>query len=223
MMDQFVSIRTCRWNDCYYQFTQAKRTCGSYLKHITDHLEANKAHQCLWNDCNQILESQEELATHISEEHDIPNSWTTHTSMHYCYEHDVWCHSNQMWDAHLHFQHLQRLNDFCGLLKERGVVVVAAHCLFCLGDTKPLSVRFAQYHDVFDLHKHMTGHLAKSGTPKACPHPICKDTLGSESDFWDHATSVHGIPSFGPRRITGKRKRPEDGDNNKVRKGLKVA
>ena len=92
--------------------------------------------------------------------------------------------------------------------------MVAAYCLFCLGDTKPLSVRFAQYHDVFDLHKHMKGHLANSGTPKACPHPICKDTLDSESDFWDHATSVHGIPPFGPRRITGKRKRTEDGDND---------
>ena len=184
------------------------------MKHITDHLEANRAHQCFWNDYNQIVESQEELATHISKEQGIRIDWNTHTSIHYFYEHDVWCNSNRIWDAHLHFQHLQRLNEFCGLLKERGVGVVAAHCLFCLGDTKLFSVRFAQYHDVFDLHKNMKGHLEKSGTLKACPHPICKDILDLESHFWDHATSVHGIPPFGLCRITGICKRTEDGDDN---------
>ena len=133
--------------------------------------------------------------------------------MHYCYEHDVWCHSNLMWEAHLRFQHLRHINDFCGLLRKHGMIVVAAHCLLCFGDTKPLSVRFTQYPDVFDLHKHMKDHLARSSTPKVCPHPLFKDTFDSESDFWDHATSVHGVPPCGLCRITGKRKSPEDSVN----------
>jgi hypothetical protein len=210
MMNQLVSVKTCLWNGCHYRFTPTGRTCGSYLAHITNHLKTNQAHQCLWNACYQGFKSFQELATHVSQEHQVPNEWTSHSSMHYCYEHDVWCHSNLMWDAHLHYQHLPRLNDFCGLIKECGVVVVAAHCLLCLGETQPLSVQFTQYHDIFDLHKHMTDHLAR-GIPESCPHPKCGDPLTSELDFWNHATSVHGVPPFGSRRVTRKRDTLEDG------------
>ena len=154
------------------------------MKHITYYLGVNRAHQCLWNGYDETLKSEKELATHISEAHGVPNDWTSHRSMHYCYEHDVWCHSNRMWNTHLRFKHLQHLNGFCGLIRERGVVMIAAHCLFCLGDTIPLSVRFAQYHDFFDLHKHMRAHLAKTGVLKVCPYPRCEDTLNSDQISW---------------------------------------
>ena len=209
MMAQFVSIRTCLWNNCYYRFTPPGKSCGSYLSHVTDHLETNRAHQCLWDACYQSFDNLEDLSDHVSQDHGVPNKWTSHTGMHYCYEHDVWCHSNRMWDAHLRHRHLARLNDFCGLIKECGVVVVAAHCVLCLGDVQPLSVRFTQYHDIFDLHKHMMEHLTR-GIPKFCPHPKCRDPLTSESDFWNHATSIHGVPPLGPRRATQKRNALED-------------
>jgi hypothetical protein len=85
-------------------------------------------------------------------------------------------------------------------VKERGVVVAAAHCLFCLGDGQSLSICFTQFHDFYDLHKHMKCHIEKSRTPKMCPHSHCEDTLSSKSEFWTHATSIHGTPSFGYRR-----------------------
>jgi hypothetical protein len=34
--------------------------------------------------------------------------------------------------------------------------------------------------------------------------------LSSEDKFWSHAETVHGMPPFGPRRWTGKRKTPEE-------------
>ena len=211
-MAQFLHIQTCLWNDCYYRFN--RKPCGSYSRHVTEHLEHSKLHQCLWDGCYEILKSHEDLAYHVSEKHRVPNEWTMLTKMHYCYEHDVWCRSDQMWDAHLQRKHPEKLNDYCGLIKECGVVVVAAHCLFCLGADAPLPVRFAQFSDVFTLHTHIKEHLARENAPKLCPHPLCKDELSSESDFWNHATLVHGIPPFGPRKITRKRKRTEDDDNN---------
>jgi hypothetical protein len=123
--------------------------------------------------------------------------WTTLTKMHYCYEHDVWCRSDQIWDAHLQRKHLEPLNDYC---------VVAAHCMFCLGADASLAVRFAQFSDVFQLHKHMKEHLTGGHATTIRPHPLCIDELSSESDFWDHATTIHGNPPFGPRRVTVKRK-----------------
>lgn len=108
------------------------------------------------------------------------------------------------------------MNDYCGLIKDGGVVVVAAHCLFCIGADAPLAVRFAQFSDVFVLHKHMKEHLATVCTPVVCPHPLCKEHLDSETEFWDHATTVHGVPPFGPRRVTGKRKAPKDSDIDDV-------
>jgi hypothetical protein len=47
--------------------------------------------------------------------------------------------------------------------------------------------------------------------------------LNSKDKFWSYAETVYGMPPFGPRRLTGKRKAPEDledlgegTDNNSV-------
>ena len=58
----------------------------------------------------------------------------------------------------------------------------------------------------------MKEHLAQleAPPPSVCPHPHCQDMLGSEDKFWSHAETVHGMPPFGPRRSTGKRKAPEE-------------
>ncbi|KAF1935092.1 hypothetical protein EJ02DRAFT_486881 [Clathrospora elynae] len=74
----------------------------------------------------------------------------------------------------------------------------------------PLQVRFLQFDNAFDLHKHMKEHLTLEGPPSVCPHPHCQDMLGSEDKFWSHAETVHGMPPFGPRQSTGKRKAPEE-------------
>jgi hypothetical protein len=133
------------------------------------------------------------------------------TRMHYCYEHNKWCQSEQQWVQYLKLHHLPELNNFCGLIRLDGVVVVAAHCVLCLGDSQaPLQVRFLQFDSAFDLHKHMKEHLALEGPPSVCPHPHCQDMLGSEDRFWSHAETVHGMPPFSPRRSTGKRKAPEE-------------
>jgi hypothetical protein len=200
----FAEIPTCLWNDCYHRFNG--RTCGSYSLHINEHLLQTEAHQCLWKACLKRFANYEDLATHMVGEHGVYSEWTICTKMHYCYEHNVWCHSNRAWNTHLERIHLKTLNEYCGMIRECGVVVLAAHCLFCLGLNKPLPVRFTQFHDVFVLHKHMKEHLNETGIPSVCPHPLCEDVLSSEADFWNHALSIHGIPPFGPRRVTKKRK-----------------
>ena len=111
-------------------------------------------------------------------------------------------------------EHLRALNNYCGLIKECGVVVVAAHCMFCLRANAPLAERFAQFSDVFTLHEHIKDHLAREHAPKVGPHLLCEDELTLESEFWKHVTEVHGIPPSGPRRITRKLKTP-DSDNSK--------
>ncbi|KAF1360100.1 hypothetical protein EJ07DRAFT_118025 [Lizonia empirigonia] len=74
----------------------------------------------------------------------------------------------------------------------------------------PLQNRFLQFDSAFALHTHMRDHLTRlDAPPPICPHPHCQSVLGSEDEFWSHAETVHGMPPFGPRRPTGKRKRPE--------------
>jgi hypothetical protein len=55
--------------------------------------------------------------------------------MHYCFEHDGWYRSDQQWVQHLELYHLPEINNYCGLIRLDGVVVVAAHCLLCLADS----------------------------------------------------------------------------------------
>jgi hypothetical protein len=210
MTDQFNVIHRCAWNDCNSSFRG--KSCGINSLHVTRHLRDIRTHQCLWDGCHQTFESHEKLAYHVSNKHRVPNEWTVLTRMHYCYEHDGWCQSEQQWVQHLELHHLPELNNFCGLIRLDGVVVVAAHCVLCLGDSHaPLQVRFLQFDNPFDLHKHMKEHLAQlEAPPSVCPHPHCQDMLGSEDKFWSHAETVHGMPPFGPRRSTGKRKAPEE-------------
>ncbi|KAF1359213.1 hypothetical protein EJ07DRAFT_121068 [Lizonia empirigonia] len=78
-------------------------------------------------------------------------------------------------------------------------------------NSAPLHDRFSQFDSAFNLHTHMRKHLAQlDAPPSICPHPHCQSILGSETDFWSHAETVHGMPPFGPRRTTGKRKTPEE-------------
>lgn len=198
------NVRQCLWNDCGYHFKG--KSCGIYSLHVQEHISNNRLHQCLWEGCGHIESTPQDLSKHISIEHDVPNEWTIHTKMHYCYEHAMWCHSSLKWDAHLQQSHVHQLTGFCGIIRHHGLVAVAAHCLFCLGNKDaPLETRFMQFHDVFTLHKHMKNHLA-ADSPTQCPHPLCDEAIGSEAAFWEHANTVHGTPPFGTPRGMLKRK-----------------
>jgi hypothetical protein len=206
MTVQFYHIATCQWHDCGFRFQ--KKSCDVNSSHVTEHLKRMGLRQCLWNSCLKEFHSYEALAYHVSTEHRIPNDWTMLTKMHYCYEHDLWCRSEQQWVQHIKIEHFLRLNDFCGLIRQGGVVVVAAHCIFCLGNVSlPVETRFAQFHDAYVLRKHMKQHLLGRSDPlSVCPHPQCEDTLDSDSAFWEHANAVHGCPLFEPCDTPAKRK-----------------
>jgi hypothetical protein len=212
MTHHFEKIGTCEWNNCNFRFRD--KSCDMYSTHVTNHLLRMKSHRCLWASCIGIFNHARDLARHLSEAHDVPNERTLPTKHHYCYEHDVWCDSLDIWRQHILLEHFPHLNDYCGLLRIGGVVVIAAQCLFCLGDSQRLiEDRFAQFHDVNVLHQHMKTHLTKiQNFPLECPHPRCQERCTSAAAFWDHAISVHGVPPFGPPGVTKKRKAPEDLD-----------
>jgi hypothetical protein len=214
---QFRLVGTCRWYDCGYRFSG--KPCGTYSNHVTEHVIRMQSNQCLWNSCFATFSSDTDLAYHISQKHGVPNEWTMLTKMAYCYEHDLWYKSEQQWEQHIRVIHHPSLGDYCGMIRLAGLVVVAAHCLFCLGDTdKTLSEQFAQFPDVNKLHTHMEEHVRQlAGSLSSCPHPNCAETIGSDAEFWEHANAVHGMPFFGPRRTTGKRKTLGDGDEDTTR------
>jgi hypothetical protein len=206
MITQFNQVAICQWHCCSFRFRG--RTCGHNSLHVTGHLQRMKARQCLWNACLEVFESYEKLAYHVSAKHSVPNDWTMLTKMHYCYEHDFWCCSEQQWVQHIRHDHFLHLNEFCGLIRQAGVVVIAAHCLLCLGDILlPMATRFAQFPDLAVLQKHMKQHLSQLSSPlTSCPHPRDSDLLASESAFWEHANSVHGSPALESDNGLGKRK-----------------
>ena len=147
IQNHFENISSCLWNGCCHRFNS--KTCRSYSLHVDEHLKQTEAHQCLWDGYLKTFEDYNGFAAHISIDHGVPNEWTIPTKMHHCYEHDVWCHSERMWDAHFHEKHLNLLNSYCGIIEERGVVVVAAHCIFCLQGDSAISRRLhtAQTHE----------------------------------------------------------------------------
>ncbi|KAF1911619.1 hypothetical protein BDU57DRAFT_95919 [Ampelomyces quisqualis] len=161
------------------------------------------------------MKTLKNLLYYVAAVHEIPTEDTTHIFMQYCYEYNVWTASKRVWTSHLEHAHLKHLNNYCGRIARCGVVVVAAYCLFCLGDgTATLHIQFAQYRcpDTHELHKHMKTHRAQiDALPAECPHPLCHDHLESEAHFWEHANTVHSIAAFGPRRINRKRETPEGG------------
>jgi hypothetical protein len=204
------SLGSCQWNDCGYKFKL--KSDGTYTNHVSNHLIRNKSNQCLWGHCGFLAPSIQELALHVSEKHGVPNDLTTPTRMYFCYEHGQYFAAEFDWLKHCAL-HRDRLTDFCGLIRRHGIVMVGAHCLFCLNDGGlDFGSRWRQFADPFTLHVHMKEHLASSGPPSTCPHPKCDDKLGSESAFWAHASSVHGIPPLGPTRDR-KRNATDDEDD----------
>lgn len=204
-----VEVQVCRWNDCGYRFRS--RSAGTYSAHVTEHLRKNVLHQCLWEACGHNASTHQSLSHHVSTAHGVPNDWTMPTKSHYCYEHGYWYMSDMMWSQHLQRDHLERMNGYCGIVRRHGLVIVAAHCLFCLGDNKAdLQTRFHQFHDVYVLHKHMKQHLESDGPPAGCPHPQCHDKLGSNEAFWRHANEVHGTPPYDLVKVNRKRSLEED-------------
>jgi hypothetical protein len=185
MANQFIHLQSCRWHDCGRRF-DGHSPCGSYSNHITDYLKQMQTPQYLWNGCFQTFRSVGSLAHHVSAEHCVPNDWTMLTEMHYCYKHNAWCKSKEQWEQYIRIQHLPNLGDYCGMIQLQGVVVVAAHCLFCLGNTGlPLTGRFHQFPNPYTLNKHMqTKHQVELAGISSCPHPRCKDKLSTASAFW---------------------------------------
>jgi hypothetical protein len=99
MKRQFDHIHRCAWNDCNASFRG--KTCSTNSLHVTRHLQEIRTHECLWDSCLQVFDSYEKLAYHVSDQHRVPNEWTLLTKMHYCFEHDGWCQSDQQWVQHL--------------------------------------------------------------------------------------------------------------------------
>ncbi|KAF2278993.1 uncharacterized protein EI97DRAFT_440482 [Westerdykella ornata] len=186
------TLKRCGWNSCNFYF--ARKSCNTYSKHVTSHLKANALSQCLWNHCGYTSGDEIDLAYHVSTVHEVPNEVTIPTKIHYCYEHGEYFAADGLWSKHCR-QHVEELNSYCGIIRRNRLVVVAGHCLFCLGDTAAApEVRWCQFSEGYQLLKHMEGHLQKDASPQTCPHPLCEDRFDSVDDFWKHAISDHGIP-----------------------------
>ncbi|KAF2201611.1 hypothetical protein GQ43DRAFT_29688 [Delitschia confertaspora ATCC 74209] len=176
-------LATCRWNGCGYRFKLM--TAGSYSLHVSRHAEANQIHQCLWNRCSYIAQDLKALSTHLSEAHSVPTEWTIPTRYHFCFEHATWVFSDRVWEDHLEKLHLNTISDYCGIIKQHGLVIVAASCPFCIGNLESSPhIWAAQFDDVFGLHKHIKEHLVTLDFPLSqCPHPLCSDSLENDQAF----------------------------------------
>jgi hypothetical protein len=158
MKQHFETLDSCAWDNCNYRFRD--KSIDAYTTYIDNHLKRMRLHYCLWSFCGRAFTSAQKLARHVSEAYDVPNAGTIPTKHYYCYEYDTWCLSQDLWRQHILLDHFPHLNDYCGLLRIGGVVLIPALCLFCLGDgNRTLVDRFAQFPDVNKLHLHMKLHL----------------------------------------------------------------
>jgi hypothetical protein len=133
------------------------------------------------------------------------------------------CHRCNTWfnrlDAYRNHckKHYEELDDYCGILRLRNIVVSAGRCPFCLAD--PQLRRWNEWEKVVqafttsdDFMGHLNEHirdLPQSGRP--CPHPKCDQTRSHSlpdllHHFYDHhgiAEDLFGTENFPSRPNTG--------------------
>ncbi|OCL09614.1 hypothetical protein AOQ84DRAFT_250357, partial [Glonium stellatum] len=113
----------------------------------------------------------------------------------FCFTCVKWVKGGREWENHCS-EHLWNLDDpFCGYVTRRGLVVAAARCPFCLGDTAITpSRRFNQFIDPHTYHNHIDMHIKRMFDRNIrCPFPLCDDRFRSKDDFKEHLRHCHGM------------------------------
>lgn len=185
----------CQWSCCSHSFGSSK--APGIARHLTEHVKKSRDITCWWQGCQFSADSQSALETHLLQQHGLYCTSTLPTEINYCYECGLWVESRATWDLHCdaHLCSLSSMGSFCGQITRHGLIVVAAKCIFCLGQSESLpSKRFHQYADCCDLHRHVQRHLAQvTEWLLQCPHPYCNCSIAHEENFWLHLTEIHGI------------------------------
>lgn len=185
----------CQWSCCSHSSRSSK---GSGIAdHLTRHVDGSRDSICWWEDCESSVDSKSALAVHLLDRHGLYCSLTLPSHVNYCYECGVWVERRASWDSHcnMHLSSLSSMGPYCGQIARHGLIVVAAKCVFCLGELESSpSERYHQYTDFCDLHRHINRHLEPiTGWPLQYPHPYCSHSASYEDDFWLHLTNHHGI------------------------------
>ncbi|THV66362.1 hypothetical protein D6D28_08415 [Aureobasidium pullulans] len=189
-------LTACKWSCCSHSFKTSKLTGIS--EHLDGHVSKSQGAKCWWEECQVHAGDQSALEAHLLQQHGLPCASTLPTKVHYCYECSVWERTRASWESHcdVHLSCLHSMGPFCGQIVRHGLIVVAAKCVFCLGqlESSP-DERFHQFADCFALHSHISNkHLTHVvDWPMECPHPYCSHSTSCEDDFWLHLTRHHGI------------------------------
>lgn len=117
------------------------------------------------------------------------------TKTHFCFSCSTYFDEGPDWESHCD-SHILREDFFCGLVKRRGIILQAALCPFCIGNTTlPSSARLRQFTDPGTFIHHLEDHLSQLNFTQAaeCPHPLCSESCSTAENFWQHITVIHGV------------------------------
>lgn len=161
----------CRWAGCQHPF-EANNPRAS-LRHIQGHIRSN-GRFCKWGDCRDKLSSSTDLEGHLYESHRLPVQHIAIAKPHFCYECSAFFNTTPDWESHCSW-HAQNLDQFCGQILRRSVILLPHHCPFCLGDESlGAARRFACYTRRPKYLEHLEAHLNRDVLwPCTCPHPQC--------------------------------------------------
>lgn len=195
-------LRQCCWGSCSQSLERFNAV--TIAQHMTDHVGRLRVHRCLWKRCGSLFANDAELSAHLDVVHHVPCISTARNAALFCHECSLWIHSKMLWEMHCN-DHLSRLTRFCGIIRRFGLVVVAAHCPFCVGAAKrEPSTRWHQFDDVHKLHKHIRQHLIPLSGALRCPHPLCPGEAASPDQLFFHFQTNHGMPPPQPLKGRGK-------------------
>lgn len=126
-------------------------------------------------------------------DHDAPHPDTL-PSWHYCFECREYLQCNLDWRA-LCEQQLQLLEDSCGPMTCRNIVIVPGRCSFCLSEKrKSAEKRCSQWRTMYELQDHIwTQHLSRQAWPLPCKPRNCCEEIQSPQAFWYHVDKSHDI------------------------------
>lgn len=192
-----AKIRKCLLPSCGYDFR--RNGPNDAMVHLSNHFVAPRrvGTICRWDRCGMRTRTKTALLRHLTAAHGIPLCHDSMKQARFCFECSEFFVHEDVWEDHC-ASHVANPELFCGQIVCRGIIIFARKCMFCLADHNLTAAeRYYGFTHASNFFRHLQTHLKSvPHWPLSCPHPNCSIDVATESAFWNHSRTVHGIAKY---------------------------
>lgn len=198
LWEQFCQkTSTCQIQSCGFNLARSGPKASEM--HLRNHFRVRRRTTiCRWASCGVSAGKKTGLLHHLSDAHGIPFVTEIMGVAQFCHECSEVFTDESVWEDHCS-THLLNIDIFCGQVVNKGVVLFARKCVFCLGNTVLCAAqRYRGYTNSTKFFEHLGNHIDQTVEwPFRCPHPNCTYDAVTPVDFWQHLQDTHGISRYG--------------------------